>query len=101
MCRYVNYLEYLKIFSKDLKNALVDEEAEKYTHSYISKKIVSFMYEVENEKLHTYRVYPLAYYAYCDYENNFPVHFLLDIIKEDFTLLRENLYAVLMPIAQV
>ncbi len=101
MCKYINYLEYLKLYSRDIETLIADDEKENFSPTEISKRMVNFIYEVEDEKRHTYRVYPIAYYAYSDYENNFPIHFLLEIVKEDFSILRENIYANLMPIAQV
>jgi hypothetical protein len=101
MCKYINYLEYLKLYSKSIENTIADEDKEQFSNTYISKKMVNYIYKIEYEKEHTYRVFPIAYIAYSDYENNFPIHFLLNILKEDFNILRENLYTVLMPIAQV
>ena len=68
---------------------------------YVANKMTNKLYEIEDEIEHTYKVFPLAYSGYSDYENNFPIHFLLDIIKDDYKILRKKLYEVLMPIAQV
>ncbi len=100
-CKYINYLEYLKEYYTDIWNLLSDETEEKYTNRYVANKMTNKLYEIEDEIDHTYKVFPLAYSAYSDYENNFPIHFLLDIIKDDYKIFRKKLYEVLMPIAQV
>jgi hypothetical protein len=43
----------------------------------------------------------MAFQSYIDYENNYPVHLFLEIIKEDFIVLRRKLHETLNPINQV
>jgi len=57
--------------------------------------------EINDEITHTYKVFPYAYDAYTEYENNITIHFLLELIKEDYIVLREKLNKVLNPINQV
>lgn len=101
MCKYINFLEYFKVYAKDLSNTTQDETDDKFSPTYISRKMVYTIYEIEEEIAHTYEIYPLAFQAYSDYENLFPIHLLLEVIKEDFKVLRQKLYEALMPIAQV
>jgi hypothetical protein len=44
---------------------------------------------------------PIAFNAYKEYENNLPAHILLQIIREDYVIIREKLQKAMMPIAQV
>jgi hypothetical protein len=44
---------------------------------------------------------PIAFTAYKEYENNLPAHLLLQIIKEDYIIIREKLQKAMNPIAQV
>jgi len=108
MCHYVNYLEYLKVFYSDTENSLWlndDEVNDLYQQEYNTNdipKVISWIQnEINSEISHTYKVYPLVFHAYSEYENNFPIHFLLEIIHADFLLLRQKMYQTIMPIAQV
>ncbi len=57
--------------------------------------------EIDNEIEHSYKMFPLAYHAYSEYENNYSIHVLLELIKEDYMVLRKKLYSALNPINQV
>jgi len=43
----------------------------------------------------------MAFNTYIDYENNYPIHILLELIKEDFIVLRRKLHEAISPINQV
>ena len=49
----------------------------------------------------TYKVFPLAFHAYTEYENNISIHFLLELIREDYITLRQKLHEAINPINQV
>ncbi len=109
-CKHVSYLEYLKSYYEKTGTLFGDElerEAEwnnfslKVTPQQVANDINARKNAVAEEISHTYQVFPIAYHAYSEYENNFPIHFLLEIIRADFMLLRENLRDNLMPIAQL
>lgn len=117
-CTYVTYLEYLEDHYSSIPNIIwVDEtnnedkdndwEADvlwviqEYSTTEIVALISSIQQEIAFEKEHTYKVFPIAYQAYTEYENNYPLHFMLEVIREDFVILRKALYQTLMPIAQV
>lgn len=114
MCRYTSYLEYLKAYYAEVenntRNFTTEEAIEAYwsdqlLRSFPSEGLPQLMDGIQNdiaqEISHTYKVFPLAYHAYSDYENNFPIHFLLEIVRWDFLLLRQWLYETLMPLAQL
>lgn len=111
-CRYVSYLEYLKAHYQ--KTDRFWDEAE-YQNAYGTDaklkgkfplwEMPAIMNEVDSqiaeEISHTYKVFPIAYHAYSEYENNFPIHFLLEIVRADFMILRQRLKENLMPLAQL
>ncbi len=105
LCKYSFYLEYSKEHYKDIKNTLKinedDIEDKSYSISYIAQKQASIQSEIEKERLHTHKIFHLAFQSYIDYENNLPVHILLELIKQDFIVYRQKLYQALSPINQV
>jgi len=109
-CTYVTYLEYLKEYYDNIPNVLwVNEEdatsstgaIKVYSTAEIWNLITSIETSIDQEIEQTYKVFPIAFQAYTEYENNYPLHFLLEVIREDFVLLRKSLHQALMPIAQV
>ena len=114
VCMYSSYLEYLREYYGNIPNILwlnqdwdksnasdINQENTQYTTSNISRLIQSVDAEINAEIEHTYKIFPIAFQAYTEYENNYPLHFLLEIIREDFVLLRRSFHESLMPIAQV
>jgi hypothetical protein len=59
------------------------------------------MDSINEEIEQSYKTFPIAFNAYSEFENNFPMHFLLEILKEDFAIFRDKLYKTLGPINQV
>jgi hypothetical protein len=51
--------------------------------------------EIDNEISRIFKVFPLAYYAYSEYEDNYVLHLLLTLIKQDYVTAREQLAKVL------
>lgn len=111
-CKYVSYLEYLKAhYAKADRFADAGQMQASYgTDKKVSQKfttgeIPAIMSDIEGqiaeEIAHTYKVLPIAFHAYSEYENNFPIHFLLEIVRADFMILRQKLKENLMPIAQL
>jgi len=117
-CTYVSYLEYLREYYWNISNVLwldtsddtdgdsdgvadVEEVQKAYSTSQISRLIQSVDREIDTEIEHTYKIFPIAFQAYTEYENNYPLHFLLEVIREDFIILRRSFHESLMPIAQV
>lgn len=99
-CNYVSYLEYLIEYNKDIQNNLDPTKSKTNPNELIN---------IENDKInklyeeidHTYKVFPIAFHAYSDYENNITAHFLLELLKDEYILFREKLHKVINPINQV
>lgn len=109
-CDYSFYMEYLKDYYNNPAHALgvdptepekEDEEEKSYTLLEAADKISEAQNNIHQELQQAYKVFPIAFHAYSEYENNFPVHFLLELLKEDYYILREKLHEVLNPINQV
>ena len=103
ICRYVNYLEYLKEYYAlpEVAAVKLSERENGFPIREIPEAIFGIQREIGEEITHSYQVFPIAYQAYSEYESNIVIHFLLDIIKEDFRLVRTRFYEILMPIAQL
>ncbi|MFK7779665.1 MAG: hypothetical protein QM490_00830 [Candidatus Gracilibacteria bacterium] len=99
-CKYINYLEYLKETNYVVVN-LLEEEKEVYSLDELFEAEDSQNTALDTEIKHTYKVFPVAFHAYTEYENNIGIHFLLELIKEDYMIFREKLHKVLNPINQV
>lgn len=99
-CKYINYLEYLKEKNQTIKS-LIHEDKEKYSTTELLKAEKMQNSALDEEINHAYKVFPVAFHAYTEYENNIIIHFLLELIKEDYITLREKLHKTLNPINQV
>ncbi len=99
-CKYVSYLEYLKEYNKNITNNL-DPKKWHYSPLEIIQTQKQKIWEIDNEITHTYKIFPLAFHAYTEYENNITAHILLQLLKEDYIALREKLHKALNPINQV
>lgn len=99
-CKYISYLEYLKEYSRDIKNNLPKDKTE-FTPNEIIKLEVEKLTELDDEIANTYKVFPLVFHAYTEYENNITAHFLLELLKDDYLTLREKIDQTLNPINQV
>lgn len=112
-CTYIYYLQYLKDVYKNPQNILgiTDEELQSvsswnsqwktYQVSEISSWSTTINNAINKEIERTFKVFPLAYYAYSEYEDNYVLHLLLTLIKQDFVIARDQLAKVLWPINQV
>lgn len=108
MCKYVSYLTYLRDYYANTENVMwLNQEwanalfEQNFQTSQVAERIEWIQGEIATEINHTYKVFPLVFHAYSEYENNFPIHFMLEVIHADFLLLRQKMYEVIMPIAQV
>jgi len=109
-CKYNFYLLYLKeSYYSNTKNILWIKK-EKLNNSTTSELIeitnitsqyTSINNEIDNEIIKIQKVFPLSYYAYSEYEDNYLLHLLLTLIKQDYVLARDQLSKVLWPINQV
>lgn len=109
-CDYNFYMEYLKNYYNNPANALwmdqkefdsKNEEVKEYSLLEAANKITWAQSNIRQEISQAHKVFPIAFHAYSEYENNFPIHFLLELLKEDFYIFREKLHNVLNPINQV
>jgi hypothetical protein len=106
-CNYNFYLEYLKDYYKDINNSLWtknlsdDVKKEVYVAKDVAEAQEDIMDSINEEIEQSYKTFPIAFNAYSEFENNFPMHFLLEILKEDFAIFRDKLYKTLGPINQV
>lgn len=111
-CDYGFYIDYLKEYYKDPMNAMwidpkdikdtnASEETKSYLNSEVANKLKNIQSDLDSELEHSLKIFPIAFHAYSEYENNFPIHFLLELIKEDYMIFRDKLYEVLNPINQV
>ena len=102
-CIYTNYLEWVREFHQNPNNNLVDtnDVRTRIPNPEFSAITWSIEASINEEISHTFQVFPLAYQAYAEYENHFPLHFMLTVIRWDYAILRDRLYEVLMPIAQL
>lgn len=103
LCRYTNYLEYLRDYNSNINNALwINQNNNKsYSVTYIASKLKEIQTEIDIELNHTFKVYPIAFNVYSEYENNYIIHVLLELIREDFVTFRDKLYRTISPINQV
>lgn len=104
-CRYDFYLEYLKEYYSDIRNVLWIDEAFDENTTLLSTEVVntknSILSDIEKERVHAYDTFPIAFQAYVEYENNFILHFLLEIIRNDYVVFREKLHQALTPFNQL
>lgn len=103
-CKYNFYLEYLKEINQN--NINLDEETKNNTENAkwineVVKKVANKKKEIEKEISDTNKAFPVAFKAYSEYENNITVHILLELLREDYILLREAIHKTLNPINQV
>lgn len=99
-CKYVNYLQYLNEYTDNIPWWLGSVKEEYSTSEIIllnNQRKNQIQYEID----HAYKVFPMVFHALTEYENNITIHFLLELIKDDYVLFREKLHEVLNPINQV
>ncbi|MDD3794249.1 MAG: hypothetical protein PHI37_05525 [Candidatus Gracilibacteria bacterium] len=100
-CKYNFYLEYLKGFNENLSS--IDENLKINSNNdirYILEKEAKRKQEIENEIEDINKIFPVVFKAYSEYENNITSHVLLELLREDYDLLREKLHKNLNPINQ-
>ncbi|MDQ7022852.1 MAG: hypothetical protein Q9M97_04955 [Candidatus Gracilibacteria bacterium] len=106
-CKYNFYLDFLNNHFNDIQNSNKEyfSETEEKTDSFKVSQIAGIQsklkQDIVNEQNHSAKVFNIAFETYIDYENNHPVHILLELIKEDFIVLRRKLHEAISPINQV
>lgn len=114
-CKYVTYLDFLRSYYKNTSNLLQKDTAK--DTSIINKWLQTINWvssidsiratynkiwiDINSEEKHAIETFPVAFQSYNEYAYNFPLHVLLQIVKEDLIIFRDKLNAVLNPINQV
>ena len=99
-CKYINYLEYLKEHINKL-SFLLNRNQWEYNINNLSNLRIKKIQQINDEIKHIYYIFPNVYHAYTEFENNISIHFLLQLLKEDYLVFRETLHKTLNPINQV
>lgn len=116
-CKYMFYLQYLKEFTDsrywmiqywdswesgsntaDNVNNIFSDSPESIKS--LTEKAIQNSNNVAKEIVDTEKAFPLAFRAYSDYENNLVSHILLELLIDDYTILRQELHKTLNPINQ-
>ena len=100
LCKYHSYLEYLRKRSNIIVNVVpINKEimSIKEVNDLMRKKQNEI--DVEIEKV--YKIFPIAFDTYTQYENNYTIHILLELLKDDFVDFRKKLHKTINPINQV
>ncbi|MDR2411672.1 MAG: hypothetical protein LBD88_03755 [Candidatus Peribacteria bacterium] len=112
-CRYSFYLEYLKeeydkvsvLTSSGTSTtdggASTTDGGASIPIGQIIKSFGQSMSEIDQEAIDIVKAYPITFKSYSEYENNLAVHILLELLREEFLVLREELHKVLNPMNQV
>lgn len=101
LCNYMYYLDYLdyKVYN-DLGDSFPEDR--KSISAIESSEILSEKKnEIEKEKINSFKLYTLAFDSYKQYESFLKLHVILELLKEDYRILRDKLYLNLHPINQV
>ena len=118
LCKYNSYLEYIRERNSSIKNLikyndllkehnnvlqedLIPDDVEWYNIWKIAELEREKKTEIDDEIQRAYKIFPLAYHAYSEYENNYSIHLLLELLREDFIAFRENYHKTINPINQV
>jgi len=113
ICKYNNYLEYLleynsviaNVIEQDKQSAENWDDSNQITETYNITAIANLekqkKQEIRDEIERAYKIFPIAFQAYTEYENNLPVHDLLTMLQNDFIEFRLDLHKNLNPINQV
>lgn len=102
LCKYHAYLEYLRNYNwyLDRMHSTEDDFSE-WTNQKIALFEINRKNQLDEELKHIYKVFPMAFNAYKQYEDNFSTHVLLELIQDDYKLVRDDLHKVLNPINQL
>lgn len=99
ICKYLNYLEYLDDHTDTLWN--VTDAEWKINIIRLTADQSRLKNAIQDEFENSIKVFPLAFTAYSQYENNIGIHLMLELVREDFVVFRKRLHSVLWPISQL
>lgn len=100
LCKYSYYLQYLRKRNEEIQN-LVEPGKERYELNEVTARRNQILIDIDSELDKTLSAYPMALQAYNDFENNIWSHILLELLKEDYKVLRLWIHKTLNPINQV
>ena len=100
-CKYHSYLEYIRKHNRSLAQLPRIKEEQIFSIHEISEIQKEAFTEIDKEIENIYKIFPIAYQAYSEYENNILTHYMLQIIKKDYHSLRQNLHDTLNPMNQL
>ncbi|MCP4523154.1 MAG: hypothetical protein GY828_02950 [Candidatus Gracilibacteria bacterium] len=106
LCKYNNYLEYLYEYNSVIANVIAQDAQLSslkgtYDISTLAKKEKEKKAQIRAEIERAYKLHPIAFQTYVEYETNFPIHEMLTLIRKDFIGFRSALDQALTPINQV
>jgi len=117
LCKYNNYLEYLVEYNSVIANVLEQDKKtssnnlanseddsllmETYNITMIANLEKQKKSDIKEEIEKAYKLHPIAFQAYSEYENNLPIHDLLTLLRNDFIEYRIDLHNNLNPISQL
>jgi len=110
LCKYSYYLDYLKDYYSDVEKILGIDKTQNnkevanqmtYDPKIIEAMINNTNAAIDNEKQHSFKIYPIVFTAYSEYQSNFPIHIALELLKDNLIIFREKLYKTLSPISEV
>ena len=104
LCKYSYYLDYLEKYYKNLNN-LVDSKSKNqnidFSNNDIAQKQVNTKKEIYNQKKKAYKILPIVFNSFSEYNTYYPLHLNLLILKDLLIIYRDLLYQTLSPINQV
>lgn len=108
-CEYISYLDFLRNYYTQVWNLTLQQSWEQISNTWIilstvawlSKKFNNLQSDINNEESHTVTTFPIAFQSYNEYAYNYPLHVLLEIIKEDLIIFRDKLHSTINPINQL
>ena len=121
-CRYNFYMEYLKKYYSNPENLMefspsswnLDlkifwkkveiydwDETKKNLVQWLNTLSIRILNYITDEVNQAYKTFPIAYTAYSEYENNYPIHFYLSMTREMLVVYKTKLQKSINPIRQV
>ena len=100
LCKYHSYLEYIKERNKTIINT-IPPNTKVFNISEIANLVTKKESDINKEISKSYKIFPIAFGSYTQYENNFSIHILLALLKDDFITFRQKLHDTINPINQV
>ena len=101
LCSYSYYLNYLDDRATNDLSDSFPEWKKSISSSSISKIISEKQFEIDKERQHSLKLYPMAFNTYIQYDSFLKIHIVLELLKEDYRVFRDKLYLTLHPINQV